>query len=434
MVNAIKIHKFMYRIVGGKFMLLSMTIANYKSVKSPQTISFIALKDKRMDMTKTLVGTDRINILKASAIIGPNGAGKSTFVRALEAVKGIVNAPEEMQNPLRRYLQKASFAYGDGKTRPCEISFDALLDGGIPDDEEHPSIIARYTLKATQERIYEESLYYIVNGSRKLIYDRKYTDEGYKYRYGKLYKGEKKKVSHHLGEDRTFLQKAVEKGSETASEVYSWINNTLDVLPLGYGPAAEKVVCDALKSHPSWSEQIVNFLWALDVTDIYKLQVITNDKGAETVGISHCYVNKNATEAYGQTFMNESLSLRRLILIAVSFFTAFVDKKVLVVDDFGQLLHPYMLCHLIDLFHANDKKSQLIAVDCNPSLLQRDLMRKDSIYFAEKGEDSSTEYVSLSDFKGASSKLNTYDAYLQGVFGAVPIESDFFFQDKKEDK
>lgn len=409
-------------------MLLSMTLANYKSVKDPQTISFIALSDKRMDATKTISGTDKFDVLKSSAIIGPSGAGKSSFVRALEAVKGILFAPEDSPNPLRRYLAKAAFAYGDGKTRPSEISMDVLLDKGNPEDENQPSIIARYTIKATQERFYEESLHYIINGSKKIMFERVWNNGEYTYRFGKYYRGEKKRQASKLAEDRSFLQGAALKGGQTASELYSWLDKSLDVLPLGYGQSAEKVIIEGLKAHPDWSDQIVNFLWALDVTDIYRLQVIKNDKGMETVGISHCFVNAKGTEAYGQTFMNESLSLRRLILIAVSFFNAFIDKKTIVIDDFGQLLHPYVLCHIVELFHANDTESQLIVVDCNPALLQKGLMRKDSIWFAEKGTDSSTEFVSLADFRGVKGKVSIYDSYLQGVFGAVPIESDFCFQ------
>lgn len=411
-------------------MLLSMTLANYKSVKEPQTISFVALNDKRLDLTKTIVGTDKFNVLKSTAIIGPNGAGKSSFVRALEAVKGICFAPEDSPNPLRRYLAKAAFAYGDGKTRPSEIKMTVLLDGGIPNNPDRPSIIADYQIKATQERFYEESLYYTINGSKKVMFERKWNNDHYEYRFGKYYRGEKKRQAAKLREDRSFLQGAALKGGQTANELYSWMENTLDVLPLGYGANAEKVVIDSLKAHPEWSEQIVNFLWALDITDIYRLQVISNDKGQETVGISHCFVNAKGTEAYGQTFMNESLSLRRLILIAVSFFNAFIDKKTIVIDDFGQLLHPYVLCHIVEIFHSNDIDSQLIVVDCNPALLQKDLLRKDSIWFAEKGVDSSTEFVSLSDFRGVKGKVNAYDAYLQGVYGAVPIESDFNFQNK----
>jgi uncharacterized protein len=412
-------------------MLLSMTLANYKSVKDPQTISFVALGDKRLDLSKTIEGTDKFNVLKSSAIIGPNGAGKSTFVRALEAVKGILFAPEDSPNPLRRYLSKAAFAYGDGKTRPSEITMDILLEKGVSGDENQPSIIATYTIKATQERFYEESLYYTINGSKKVMFERLYKDGAYTYRFGKYYRGEKKRQAAKLQEDRSFLAGAALKDGQTAGEVYSWFENTLDVLPLGYGANAEKVIIDALKEHPDWSDQIVSFLWALDVTDIYRLQVIKNDKGMETVGISHCFVNAKGTEAYGQTFMNESLSLRRLILIAVSFFQAFISQKVIVIDDFGQLLHPYVLRHIVELFHANDTLSQLIVVDCNPALLENGLMRKDSIWFAEKGEDSSTEFVALSDFRGLKSKVSIYDAYLQGVFGALPIESDFCFQNKE---
>ena len=414
-------------------MLLSMTLANFKSVKNPQTISFVALNDKRLDLTKTVQGTEKFNILKTSAIIGPNGAGKSSFVRALEAVKGIVFAPEDVENPLRRYLSKAAFAYGDGKTRPSVISMDILLDRGVPGDDEKPSVIARYTIKATQDAFYEESLYYIMNGSKKIMFERKWTDSGYVYRFGKYYRGEKKRLVSKLADDRSFLQGAALKGGQTALEVYSWLEKNLNVLPLGYGAGAERVIVDALTTHPEWSDQIVSFLWALDITDIFRLQVIRNDKGMETVGISHCFVNAKGTEAYGQTFMNESLSLRRLILIAVSFFEAFSSEKTIVIDDFGQLLHPYVLTHIMEIFHTNDTQSQLIVVDCNPALLQKDLMRKDAIWFAEKGEESSTVYTSLADYKGMKAKQGIYEGYLQGVFGALPIESDFYFQNKTKE-
>lgn len=408
-------------------MLLSMTIANFKSVKSPQQISLIAVKDNTLDISKTMAGTDRFNVLKTTAIIGPNGAGKSSFVRALEILKAIVFAQEEVENPLKGNLQKAAFAYGDGKDRPSEISIDVLLDKGIKGDDEHPSVIARYSISVTQARFYEESLYYIINGSKKLMFERKYEDGAYKYRFGKLYRGEKKRQAAKLPETRSFLQGAALKGGATASELYSWLKDSLNLLPLGYGKNAEQIVIDALKSHPGWSEQLINFLWAVDITDISRIRVVTNSQGEEAVGISHSYVNQGSAEAYSQTFMRESLSLRRLIVMAVSFFEAFISHKTLVVDDFGQLLHPYVLCHLVEIFEACDKDSQLIVVDCNPSLLQEGLLRKDSIWFAQKGPESATEYFSLADFRGAKGRLSNYDKYLQGMFGAVPLESEFCF-------
>ena len=61
-------------------MLLNMTIANFKSVKSPQTISFEAIKDNRLSESKVVKINDKLKAIKTSAIIGPNGAGKSSFV------------------------------------------------------------------------------------------------------------------------------------------------------------------------------------------------------------------------------------------------------------------------------------------------------------------------------------------------------------------
>ena len=76
-------------------MLLNMTIANFKSVKSPQTISFEALKDNRQNPAKVIEINEKLKAIKTSAIIGPNGAGKSSFVRALEVLNRVVTAPEE---------------------------------------------------------------------------------------------------------------------------------------------------------------------------------------------------------------------------------------------------------------------------------------------------------------------------------------------------
>ncbi len=413
-------------------MLLSMTISNFKSVKKSQTISMVALKDNFLDSSKTIRATEKFSALKTTAIIGSNGAGKSSFVRALETLKAIVFSPEEVENPLKGALQKAAFAYGDGKDRPSVIKIDVLLDRGVPGDEEKPCIVAEYEMGVTQKQFYSESLYFYINGSKKLMFDRVWDGEEYRYRFGKLYRGEKKRQAAKLSPTKSFLQGATLKGSPTTSMLYSWLDKSLNLLPLGFGKQAEVIMIDALKAHPSWAKQIVNFLWSIDVTDISRVRIIKNEKGEEAIGVSHSFINQGKSEAYSQVFMKESLSLRRLMVIAVSFFEAFTEPKTLVIDDFGQLLHPYVVKHIIEIFDANSKESQLVVVDCNPSLLQDNLCRKDAVWFAQKGEDSSTEYYSLADFKGGKGRLPIYERYLQGMYGALPIESEFFFDDEEK--
>ena len=409
-------------------MLLNMTIANFKSVKSPQTISFEAVKDSRLPASKVLEINDRLNVIKTSAIIGPNGAGKSSFVRALEVLKRIVMAEDGPENPLQGALTGTTFAYGIDKATPATISIEVLLDKGEPGNDEKPTTIAIYTLKANKERIYEESLYYIIGTSKKLMFERKLQDDGqYAYRFGKYYRGEKKRQAAKLPENRTFLAGSARKGGQTSLELYTWFEKKLHILPMGVSTKAEAYACEMLKAHPGWGEQILNYLWALDITDINRIEVRTNDKGEDHLRFTHIYVNDKKAEGYASMFAGESLSLRRLVVIGFAFFEAFITEKTLLIDDFGQLLHPDVLCHLVEIFENCDKQSQMLVVDCNPSLLREGLLRRDAIWFAQKDQESSTVYYSLSDFKGARGRITTQQRYILGAFGYLPIISEFWF-------
>ncbi|MDD7587950.1 AAA family ATPase, partial [Bullifex porci] len=243
-------------------MLLNMTIANFKSVKSPQTISFEAIKDNRLSESKVVKINEKLKAIKTSAIIGPNGAGKSSFVRALEVLNRVVTADEENENPLAGALTGTVFAYGVDKTTPATISIDVLLENGDGSDE-NPTVIARYTLAASKDRVFEESLYHIFNTSKKLMFERKYdeSDNTYSYRYGKMYRGEKKRLAARIPDSAAFLGWAARKGGETCSQLYSWFTNSLHILPMGVSAATESYIARMLTLHPSWKEQLTNFFW-----------------------------------------------------------------------------------------------------------------------------------------------------------------------------
>lgn len=422
-------------------MLLDMTIANFKSVRLPQTISYEAVKDVRFDESKTVRINEKLNIIKSAAIIGPNGAGKSSFIRALESLKSIIGASwEEVENPLQ-ILSGTSFAYTSDKGAPSTINIRILIDKGVePKDEEdegEPSIIADYTLCATNKMVFSESLYFIYNRSKRLMFDRKLKDSenatedtaDYKYRFGKLYRGEKKRLIKKIDYKHIFLSASAAKNSEICKVVVDWFDTNLNILSLGVSSISEKYIIDQITAHPDWVKQLMDFLWSLDITDIKKIQVL---KGH--LVFSHT----NVLQSYATYYSLESLSLRRLCLIGISFFESFISNRTIVIDDFGMLLHPYVLKHIIEIFEACNKEtnSQLMAVDCNPSLLVPGLLRRDGIYFAEKNEKSETVYFSLAQFRYSKSRDLTSEQYMNGAFGSLPLLSDFYFinSNKKEDK
>ncbi|NBK23205.1 MAG: ATP-binding protein, partial [Spirochaetia bacterium] len=182
-----------------------------------------------------------------------------------------------------------------------------------------------------------------------------------------------------------------------------------------------------LTEHPQWVQQLINFLWSVDITDIRDIRV----KDDRVI-----FVHTNVTQHYASFFSLESLSLRRLCLVGVAFFESFIKPRTLIIDDFGMLLHPYVLSHIVEIFEASNTGygSQMLAVDCNPSLLQPGLMRRDGVYFAEKNSESATVYYSLADFKYSKNRDKTQAQYMNGAFGSLPILSEFCFVDENTDK
>ncbi|MDD4010589.1 MAG: ATP-binding protein [Sphaerochaetaceae bacterium] len=406
-------------------MLIEMTVANFRSVKEPQTISFVALNDSRLPVERTYQTSASWKVLKSTAIIGPNGAGKSTFVRALEALKGIITAPSDMENPLARFFAGNFFAYSEVKGSPCEISIKVLLDNVTEDGQ---PIVAIYTLVADSKQVFQENLTYSFGNTRKMMFDRQVTpslDEEpvYAYRYGKLYRGEKKKTEKKIPATHSFLAWAAAKGGITCGELYKWFNETLYIMPMGAASASADYLASALEAHPLWVKQLVDFLWSVDITDIRNVVVKDN---------AVYFIHTNVTQHYSAKFMSESLSLRRLCVIAVSFFEAFTSQRVMLVDDFGMFLHPNVLSHIVKIFEKSSKgRSQLICVDCNPALLEEGLFRRDGIWFAQKDSKGASQFFSLCQFKYSAYKDKARLMYENGSFGALPIVSEFSFSDEE---
>jgi len=409
-------------------MLLDMTISNFRSVKSPQTISFEAVKDNRLSESKVIKVSEKLKVIKTSAIIGPNGAGKSTFVRALEALKAIVTADAEVENPLQ-LLSGTSFAYSEVKGGPANMVLDLVLG---TDEESGEAVVGRYVLVADREKVYEESYHQIVGRSKKLMFERKLTDGdtnglSYHYRWGKLFRGEKKRLVSKISPKQIYLAAAARKGSPTMLPIYQWFSESLMILPIGLSNVSERYLIDMLQKHPSWKTQLINFLWSVDITDIRDIR-IQDDK--------LIFVHTNVTQHYAAYFATESLSLRRLASMGVAMFESFITPRCLVIDDFGMLLHPDVLEHVVSVFESGNTGigSQVLAVDCNPSLLRDGLLRRDAVWLTQKDQESATTYFSLADFKYSRNKERTPQLYMNGAFGALPITSEFKFTDdeKKE--
>jgi AAA15 family ATPase/GTPase len=95
-------------------------------------------------------------------------------------------------------------------------------------------------------------------------------------------------------------------------------------------------------------------------------------------------------------------------------------------------LHPLLTRYIINLFQdsdSNKNNAQLIFTTHDTNTLNKELFRRDQIWFAEKNEKGISELFSLAEYKIKNVKIRkdaSYNKdYLGGRYGAIPNLSYF---------
>ena len=94
-------------------------------------------------------------------------------------------------------------------------------------------------------------------------------------------------------------------------------------------------------------------------------------------------------------------------------------SKVFFIDEINSALHPLLVKNYVTSVQEQSN-NQLICVTHDTHLIDPDIMRKDQIYFVEKGLNQATRIYSLLDFKARNDRENWELRYLSGRYGATP--------------
>ena len=115
-----------------------------------------------------------------------------------------------------------------------------------------------------------------------------------------------------------------------------------------------------------------------------------------------------------------------LLALAVDIHETFESGGVRVFDDMDEGLHPKVIRYIIGLFNnkeLNPKNAQLLFSAHNTSILDKELFRRDQIYFCEKTRNTPTELICLAEYKTVKGRENLELNYLLGRYGALPYIS-----------
>lgn len=417
-------------------MLIRFRVENFRSIRDEQELSLVA--SPLSEHTESLVHAERydIDLLRAAAIYGPNASGKSTLLHALDFMRDAVEESHRIWSP-DGGVPRTPFALDPAAVaQPSLFAADLLLDG----------VRYEYGFVADSARIHEEWLYAYPNGRKQEWFTRDST-RAPEFTFSRYLKGENRAIAGFTRPNSLFLSAAAQNNHPMLDRVYAWFGSGLLLVTESSRPDFELAGYNLCQDEHVRSA-IFDFLELADL-GISGIETVEEEMGvyasrfglkpgdpelplfstrpAGGVRLRHRAGRGRADVAL--PFEQESQGTQTLFGLAGVIRGMLRSGGVLVVDELDRSLHTHLALSIIRMFtnpETNPNNAQLIFNTHDTNLLDTSLMRRDQIWFTEKGQDGATRLFPLTDFR-ARKYENLERGYLLGRYGAVPAigEPDF---------
>lgn len=394
-------------------MIQELKIKNFLSFKEEATLNFEATKDTTFEDYQVVEVAPGTRLLRFALIYGANASGKSNLLYALD------------------YLHRFWFAKKEDLDETTE-SIPFLLDTETPSQPsgfEMKFFIGErrywYLLSVDQHKVMTEKLYYYKSVQPTMLFSREFENgqSVIKFNPAAL------KVNTNVQEEITIkclpnmsffaARNQVNCTLPFIDEARDWMKNT--VLPVispktqMFGYAGSMLASDKnLKSY------LLDFVHKAD----FNITGVRTEKEnmAIRTDFEHTVRNARGVEKYVLPNGLQSEGTRRTFGIEVAVYDALKNERTLTIDEIESSLHPDLVEFIIQQFLQIHNRSQLLVTSHYDPLLNTvdDLMRKDSVWFTEKGEDGGSRLYSLVEFKGLNKISSFQKSYRNGVFGALP--------------
>lgn len=358
------------------------------------------------ELKKNNLFTEReFEISKTAAIYGSNAGGKSNFIRAMGTMKNIIH--NSYAESLKKEEDRGAVDFYfklNNETINAPTEFEVVFIKN--------SFVYRYGFQIRGYDIIKEWLF-----QKKETETYLFLRELNEFKINSNSFSEGNKFKNSVNQNILFISYLAQNNTKVASEIFDWFRN-LNTVTAIVNKNYEKVTKSLLSKDPKfkiWLSYAVNFLNISNVEIDSQNKIITYhnkfDDNNLLVGTVPFELDKN-----------ESEGTKKLIYILGAIYDTLVYGKVLFIDELDSKLHPNLTKKIIKFFHEfNKKKAQFIFTLHDSNLLDKDIFRRDQIWFVDKNKLGSSELYSLSDFDATVvRKTSDYrKKYLDLTFGAA---------------
>ncbi len=408
-------------------MVLEIQLSNFYSIKDEVVLDLRAGRintKKAKSLKKNLFKFEDTEVLKTVAIYGANASGKSNIIKAIRFCNALVfESHRHNENVVYNFKP---FKFNGFSKKPSKYLIRFVLK----------EIEYEYSFSLTRTEILSENLYYYPNGRRAKVFERNEKNgktKKEKYSFGTSVIKRPFDVAESTSNKTLYISRASQMDRDIPKEIFNFFYRTFI---LNYFAYSTKHLDNLIKTY---KDQLLKALQFADSDIIDFKQNLKTEKGknlktnfvteeaffeeVETERLEIKTFHKFSPNTPFDFTSEESLGTQKLFSIMLTILDVVKENKILLIDEIEDSLHPQIIEYIIEIFNAS-KSAQLIFSTHNTNLLDLNKLRKDQVWFVNKGEDGSSDLYSLYDYSDFRDSMNLEKAYLQGRFDAVPIVND----------
>jgi AAA15 family ATPase/GTPase len=415
-------------------MLLSFRFANHRSFRDEQHLNLVPVYETDIDPDTE----DVLQTVPVVGIFGANASGKSNVISAFRYLSTMVGQSDRESEPGFGPQRQPFRLDREAAAQPSFYVADLLLDG----------IRHTYGFAVDKERVTEEWLYSYPRRRKRVIFGRTGQDFEWGEESGR---SNIRALTDIVAPTALFL--SVSARFDSRDQTGESRDSTVESLHNVYTWFRQKVVQDERLQHillnpkqqyAQWLSDPVRRAAIADLlrnADLGLQNILTVDFTApdEPTGPPYgrevLFLHEGALESVFFTTADESSGTLRLLELAARAIPVLNGGGLFLVDEIDASLHPLLTAALVRLFQSrevNQHGAQLVFTTHDATLLGsidgEDLLRRDEVWFTNKGDDGASELFSLSEFKPRRQGENREKRYLNGTYGAIPELSMRLFE------
>ena len=387
-------------------MIIELKFRNFLSFKDETCFLMTRVNSFKEHLDSNVIKIDReFELLKVSAIYGANGSGKSNFINAMHAMSYFVfnSFSNSLKKEEEKDLQNFSFKL-NSQTEKANTMFEvSFLEN---------SIIYRYGFEINNNEIKKEWLFRKNEREVNL-----FTRDNNIFNINQESFQEGEKYKNDVNSNVLLISHLAQNNQSIARTVFGWFSK-VNVISGLYDLNYNKFTATLLETDSNFKKWASIALKYLEITNIE-----AGEKEGEIITYHNKYDENNLLiDSVAFNSKMESDGTKKLIHILGPIYDTLKLGRVLFIDEFDSKLHPSLSKKLIELFQTfNINGAQLVFSAHDTTLLDKNLFRRDQIWFVEKDQFGTSSLYSLSEFDAKTVRnTSAFDKkYLANEFGAA---------------